>query len=472
MKKTSKTKIFVLDTNILISSAGDVLFGFDDNDVVVTTTTLEELDDIKDAKRGGSERAYGAREAIKAINRINKNARAKGILPNEPAPLSNGGTFRTEENGQDQNLLPAGYRLDKPDNRILSSVKYIEREENKKGEYGKQVILVTNDVSLQNKADSAGVTVQGYRNSELETDEVYTGRDEIDVSDSVINALFKDKQVKYTKKNFKKEFVENEYLLIRGASGSTALAYYRDGNIYKIDEKLLTVKNITPKNAGQRFAMHALLDPNIPMVILSGVAGSGKTLLSVAAGLEGAFNERDYNKQMFNSILYSRTNVLFDEDIGALPGDEEAKMGPLVRPLTDNLECIFRANGDSPRDIQTNIEEYMYQGIVKVESMAFMRGRSISNTFIIIDECQNATPKQIRGICTRLSFGSKVILLGDPSQVDNNYLSARNNGLVFASQLMKGSSLCAQVAFSGENGECLRSPISAECEKRLIVEKQ
>ncbi len=463
MPQKGNTKIYVLDTNILISSAGEAIYGFDDNDVVITTTTLEELDNNKTSKKGDV--GYGARNAIRIISNAFRNSKY-------PFCTIGKGTLRIEPNGQDSSLLPAGMSLDKADNRIISSTKFLANNETKQGDRAKPVILVTNDIALQIKAKSAGVNVQGYHNSELDSDEMYSGRDEIVVKDDVINKLFAEKQVKYTKKAFGKEFVENEYLLLEGKSGATALAYYRDGFVYKIDEKLLSVKGITPKNVGQRFAMHALLDPNIPLVILSGVAGSGKTLLSVAAGLDGVFNEKDYSKQSFNSMLYTRNNVLFDEDIGALPGDEEAKMGPLVRPLTDNLECILKAQGENVHEIRNYIDDYMFQGIVKVESMAYMRGRSINNTFIIIDECQNATPKQIRGICTRLSSGSKCILLGDPTQVDNNYLSSKNNGLVFANQLMKGSKLCAQVEFSSERNECIRSLIARECEERLIVEKQ
>jgi len=467
-KKTGKPKIFVLDTNILISSAGDAIFGFDDNEVVITTTTLEELDNNKTNKKGDV--GYGARSAIKLINSVLERSGSSN------SAVIGKGRLRIEPNGQDQNLLPAGMSLDKPDNRIISSTKFLDLEEIKKGYLGKSVILVTNDIALRVKARSAGVTVQGYRNSELETDEVYTGRDEITVRDEVLNRLFKEKEIKHTKKAFGKDFVENEYLLIHGESGATALAYYRKGMVRKIDEKSLEVKGIIPKNVGQRFAMHALLDPEIPLVILSGVAGSGKTLLSVAAGLDGAFNDKDYSRPSFNSLLYTRNNVSFEKnELGALPGDEESKMGPLVRPLTDNLESILKAQGYAPHEIRSYIEEYMYQGIVKIESMAFMRGRSISNTFIIIDECQNATPKQIRGICTRASFNSRVVLLGDPTQIDDTYLSTKNNGLVFASQKMKGSPLCAQISFldiPGGPNECIRSEIARECAERLVVEKQ
>lgn len=457
-------KIYVLDTNILISSAGEALFGFEDNDVVITTTTLEELDGLKNSKNADT--GYNAREAIRVINSLVKTETddySKGIK------MRNKGTFRIEPNGQDENLLPAGMSLDKPDNRIISSTSFLMRAQREKRSK-RPVILVTNDINMKVKARSAGVPAQGYRNSELQSDELYTGRTEIEVYKDFIDKLYADKDegIELPADLLKKEkLVENEFVLFRCGQQS-APAIYKKGRAFLINSRYSSVEGISPVNIGQKFALYALLSDDFPLVILSGVAGSGKTLFAIAAGMAGVFNDHSPDAPSYNSLMYTRNNVLFDDDIGFLPGDEQDKMQPLIRPLTDNLECILRAGGDDPSDVRAKVEDFMETGIIRVESMAFMRGRSITNNYLIIDEAQNATPKQIRGIVTRAGAGTKVILLGDPSQIDNNILSARNNGLVFASQMMKGSPLCAQIMFSGEK-ECVRSPLAQDAAKRLTV---
>ncbi|MGN0242397.1 MAG: PhoH family protein [Candidatus Weimeria sp.] len=467
-------KIFVLDTNILISSAGDAIFGFEDNDVVITTTTLEELDGLKNSKKGDT--GFNAREAIRVIDSLvhsPKDDYSKGIK------MPNGGKFRIEPNGQDEHLLPAGMSLEKPDNRIISSTKFLANSELLK-KRPHSVYLVTNDINMKVKARAAGVEAQGYRNSELKTDEIYTGRTEIEVPGGFIDSLYNAKNagielpdeimdsLSHGRKKHKKTLYENEFIHFFCGQQS-ALAIYQNGLVKLINPKNSSVEGISPVNIGQKYAMYALLSDEFPLVILSGVAGSGKTLLAVAAGLAGTFNDHSKEAPSYNALMYTRNNVLFDEDIGFLPGGEQDKMAPLVRPLMDNLECIFRACGDSPSDIRMKIDDFIDTGIIRIESMAFMRGRSITNNYVIVDEAQNATPKQIRGIVTRAGAGTKVVLLGDPSQIDNNILSSRNNGLVFASEMMKGSPLCAQVTFSGEK-ECVRSPLAKDAAERLIVQ--
>ena len=464
MKKKAP-KIFVLDTNILISSAGEAIFGFDDNDVIITTTTLEELDSLKNSSRGDV--GYNAREAARAIYSVTNDGTRDLSLG---VKLDNGGTLKVEPNGQDATLLPAGMSLDKADNRILSSTKYIARANE-----SRQTILVTNDLLMKIKAISSGIQAQGYHNSELSTDEVYMGYEELWVNDGFMHELYSKKILpegtliktasEADNDAVDNSFVENEYLILKSYEGSSALAFYRNGFIELIEEDV-SAYGITPKNARQRFALHALMS-DIPLVILSGVAGSGKTLLATAAGMDGVFRE-DGKDSTYNALLYTRNNVLFDEDIGYLPGDENAKMSALARPFMDNLERLLRMGGTEPMMIKEQINDFINAGLIKIESMAFMRGRSIYNNFIVIDEAQNATQKQVRGICTRPGERTKIVLCGDPSQIDNPGLSSKNNGLVFASQLMKGSRTCAQISFLNKD-DCVRSELAKEAAERLVV---
>ncbi len=246
-------KIYVLDTNILISSAGEALFGFEDNDVVITTTTLEELDGLKNSKNADT--GYNAREAIRVINSLVKTETddySKGIK------MRNKGTFRIEPNGQDENLLPAGMSLDKPDNRIISSTSFLMRAQREKRSK-RPVILVTNDINMKVKARSAGVPAQGYRNSELQSDELYTGRTEIEVYKDFIDKLYagKDEGIELPTDILKKEkLVENEFVLFRCGQQS-APAIYKKGRAFLINSRYSSVEGISPVNIGQKFALYA-----------------------------------------------------------------------------------------------------------------------------------------------------------------------------------------------------------------------
>ena len=449
-------KIYVLDTNICMSSYGEAIRGFDDNDVVITTTTLEELDYHKESKN--AEKAYEARCAGRILDEI------IGDVDNVESgvQMSNGGLLRIEPNGQDRALLPAGMDLDKPDNRIISSAKYISLHNLRV-----PVILVTNDRYMKIKAKAAGVKVQSYHNDELDDDTVYTGRCELVVPEKMIADIYINKSLPVNRRSkMFKELEQNEFVMLKNECNEkqTALAMFRNNALVLINDSDYMLEHLIPKNVGQKYALTALLSDDFPLVLLSGVAGSGKTLLSVAAAMDGVFGANP----KYDYLMYTRNNVLFDEEIGALPGDEQAKMNPLVRPFFDALEKYFKFKGEEQANIPKIIDDLIYQGFIRIESMAFMRGRSLSDCVLIVDEIQNATPKQMRGICTRMNDGTKLMLLGDPSQIDNNYLSPRNNGLTFVSQKMRGCELFAQMAFN-ESSECQRGKLASAAIERLVL---
>ena len=462
-------KIYVLDTNILLQNANAIL-GFADNEVVITATTLQELDSLKTAP---GETGFRAREAIRAISRLSERGDfLNGISINEADGES--GLFRIEPNGTKVSLLPNGFTLDKADNRIINSSLTIKKESER------PVFLITNDVSMRVNASICGLDVQGYRNDQVEQESTYNGRSVVQVAPSVMQKLYRTvnsgyknpfnfNEISHEKLAYTPEL--NEYVTF--VSGTELfLARYigheietgcelEDAAFFVPVRKDMQPMGITPRNCAQRMALDALLAPpeDVPLVILKGAAGTAKTFLSLAAGLQWTLGKK------YDKMMITRTNTLSDADIGFLPGTLEEKMGPLVAPFMDNLESILRCSGEESDQIKLQIEDFFETGVVEICSVAYMRGRSLTHTYLIIDEAQNATIGQVLEIVTRAGEGTKVILCGDPDQIDNPRLDRLNNGLAFAAERMKGSKLCAQITFNQD--ETVRSKLAAEGAIRL-----
>ena len=450
MKKT-----YVLDTNILLTSP-NAIFGFDDNTVVITGTTLQELDSKKNLK---GEIGYNARE----VSRIIEELRLKGDLT-AGVKMKNGGKFRIYTNTRDN--LPNGFDLFKADNRIISSVKLLA-EENKT----KDVVLVTNDTFMRVNASVCGLDkVEFYRNDHISSDKEYTGRCELNEKELPfsMDELRGRKNIPIEVKKLPVKLEENEFLTIKGEN-DTILAIWQDSNIKVINTNSIRPCGITPRNSAQFFALYALMAPveDIPFVILKGAAGTAKTFLSLAAGLDKVYDTKQNRK--YNKVLISRNNVTADDDFGYLPGNLDEKMTPLLAPFYDNLESLLRGKTKNEEEyqIKMQIEDLFADSIIDICPLAYMRGRSITNSYLIVDETQNATRSQIRDIITRAGEGTKVVICGDPEQIDAHALDKWNNGLVFAAEKMKGSRLCAQVKF--DNEESVRSNLAKEAINRLIL---
>lgn len=449
-------KTYILDTNILIETPYSI-YGFEDNDVVITPTTLEELDALKKAP---GETGYNAREAIRILGELKENG---NML--EGVNLPGGGKLRVEFNHIKEEL-PEGWSVEKPDNRIIQCAKALHKLTDGKA------ILVTNDVSMQIKASIAGAVVQNYKNTQVKAESVkYTGRREVYASGTAFNKFSKEKGMDlsdlYAEDEL--ELVNNEFLIIHNCDQpkSTQLGVYRKGIIQPLRYANCNPSGVTPRNVGQIFAQEALMMPanEVPLVILKGPAGTAKTFYSLAVGLEKVMNANDYR-----TLLITRPNIKFDEDIGYLKGDEMEKIAPLIRPCYDNLELLLTDDiKNENKDIMASKIDYLFQkGLIKAEAMAYMRGRSLANLYMLVDECQNSTPNQILGLITRAGVDTKIVITGDVKQIDNPKLDKRNNGLAFASERMKGSDLCMQVAFDGE-GECVRSALAEEAAERLTT---
>lgn len=444
-------KNYVLDTNILLTSPNAIL-GFEDNNVYLTSTTLSELDSKKSIP---SELGFNARTVLRLIENLRKEGLENDELLITGVSLSTGGKLFIENNGISQKYIPNGFDIAESDNKILSSILYLTEKKHE------PFILVSNDTSFRIKASICGVEVQEYMNDHQIT-EHYTGKATIELSKSQLKNLLTNESIDYENESL----IENEFVEInKDKDGDVeALAMYRNKHLGLITPQ--KVYGITPLNTSQTFALEALLAPaeEIPLVILTGPAGAAKTFLSLAAGLEQV--SKDCTKGMYDKIMITRNNITSDSDFGALPGDLEDKMMPLLAPFYDNIEALIRANnpGINNEDVSLRIDDLFASGTIKVCAMAYMRGRSISNTYLIVDEAQNSTKTQMRDIITRAGKGTKVVICGDPSQIDNHLLDKYNNGLVYASENMKGA-VCAQVTF--ENTESVRSILAAAALKQL-----
>lgn len=455
-------KAYILDTNILLDSPR-AIFGFDDNTVIITGTTLQELDSKKTAP---GELGFNARETCRIIEKL----RLKGDLT-AGVPMDNAGVFKVILNAG-QWHMPSGYSEDKPDNQIINTVLDIKKNQ---GHMFNQVILVTNDTSMRINASVCAAAcgfsdfVESYRNDHVSSAEMYTGKRELHVSKEAIDYIYKNKMLppEAIFRGDIPEPVENEFFILQ-SDQSSALAVYRNHELKLIDTKTLHPCHVQPKNASQTFVLWALMQPveEIPFVILKGPAGTAKTFLSLAAGLDQAYDSRAHRS--YDSVLISRNNVMADADFGYLPGELEDKMNPLLAPFFDNLESLLRGNSDEDREcISRQIEDMIDSGVIEICALAYMRGRSITNKFLIVDETQNATRSQIRDIITRAGAGCKIVICGDPEQIDAHNLDKLNNGLVFASEKMKGSPVCAQISFTEE--ESVRSELAKEAIKRLTL---
>lgn len=455
-------KAYILDTNILLDSPR-AIFGFDDNTVIITGTTLQELDSKKTAP---GELGFNARETCRIIEKL----RLKGDLT-AGVPMDNAGVFKVILNAG-QWHMPSGYSEDKPDNQIINTVLDIKKNQ---GHMFNQVILVTNDTSMRINASVCAAAcgfsdfVESYRNDHVSSAEMYTGKRELQVSKEAIDYIYKNKMLppEAIFRGDIPEPVENEFFILQ-SDQSSALAVYRNHELKLIDTKTLHPCHVQPKNASQTFALWALMQPveEIPFVILKGPAGTAKTFLSLAAGIDQAYDVGAH--KAYDSVLISRNNVMADADFGYLPGELEDKMNPLLAPFFDNLESLLRGkSGEDRENISIQIEDMMESGVIEICALAYMRGRSITNKFLIVDETQNATRSQIRDIITRAGAGCKIVICGDPEQIDAHNLDKLNNGLVFASEKMKGSPVCAQISFTEE--ESVRSELAKEAIKRLTL---
>lgn len=454
-------KTYVIDTNVLIQ-APYALECFEDNNLVLPLVVLEELDGLKKAE---GEKGINARAAVRKLEWY----RQKGDLLQGVA-LSGGGILRIEKNLVHVEL-PPDLPDDKPDNRILKVCRGL-------AETDEQVILVTKDIVLRLKAQIMGIQAEDFEREQISDDDAqYTGRTEVYIPEDKVKE-FKKKGISLEEvyqsdeegNHTIPEFHENEFVILKPdqSTKKTLLGRVSSGKIVQLVYKKSKPYGISPRNVGQYFMQEALMTDakEAPLVIIKGMAGTAKTFYSLAVGMEKVYNNP---AQEYRRVIVCRPNAQFDDDIGFLPGDEKEKIAPLMRPVIDNLEQILDSDEkkryEDEDELSDKIAEIFERGIIQTEALNFIRGRSIAKTYLIIDEAQNMTPNQVKGIITRAGQGTKIILLGDPQQIDRPFLDERTNGLSYAAKHMVDSPLCWQITLSAE--ECERSSLAMDAIKRL-----
>lgn len=452
-------KTYVIDTNVLIQ-APYALQCFEDNHLVLPLVVIEELDGLKKAD---GERGYNARKAIRYLEKL----RLQGNLL-AGVSLPNGGTLRVEANCIDVRL-PKELPDDTADNRILKVCENLKEI---------APVLVTKDLVLRLKAQMLSIEAQDFSTEQvLAEEEQYTGRiqcyvDEDSFKDFKKKGLSVDSvyQSDMDGKATHPTLTENQFVLIRADQSlrKTHLGRVKGQKIVPLEYKKSLPYGVKPRNVGQYFLQEALMKPadEAPLVIVKGQAGTAKTFYTLAVGLEKIFNKPTGE---YRRILICRPNAQFDANIGFLPGDEQEKISPLMRPIIDNLEQLIDANEEDRYDNETalkdKIDEIFERNIIRTEALNFIRGRSFIKTYLIIDEAQNMTPNQVKSIITRAGKGTKIILLGAPNQIDKPFLDERTNGLSYASEKMKGSPLCFQLTMTAD--ECERSELALDAIQRL-----
>ena len=459
-------KTYVLDTNVLIQ-APHALQSFEENQVVLPIVVLEELDHHKTDE---GEPGANARQVIRFLEQL----RGTGNLLQGVA-LPSGGTLRVETNHIEMEL-PPGFRESAADNRILRTIKGLAEQ----ADSHSHVVLVTKDIMLRIKAQIMGLAAEDYTTDQVKKlADQYLGRRDLSCSEDVLANLAAGgpgidpadlREYLPSGETQPVQLVINEFVILHAEQNwkQTMLGRFDGRRVVTLSSLERRPFGVTPRNVGQRFLQEALLAPveEAPLVIVKGAAGTAKTFYSLAAGLEQTFEPA---QKRYRKIMIVRPNTQFAEDIGFLPGTEEEKIAPLMRPIIDNLEILVDRNDElryhDEKALHGKIALLFDTGTITTEAMNYMRGRSISGTYLIVDEAQNLTPKQAKGLLTRAGTGTKLILIGDPEQIDNPLLDERTNGLSYASEKMRGSRFCWQLTLTSD--ECERSDLAQDAAERM-----
>lgn len=422
-------KIYVLDTNVLLQDPYSI-FSFEDNEVVIPAVVLEEVDS---KKRYVDEVGRNARQVSRLIDKL----RSTGRL-HEKIPLENGGTLRIELNHRSFHELQEIFIEKTNDNRILAVAKNLFQEEQMK-KNGKKVILVSKDTLVRVKADAIGLFAEDFLSDRVvEVDHIYTGFLEVHLSVDLLGRFYENGELLLSE-IANHPFYPHQFLIMKDSLGSSSSALgIIDKQRNKIKKLVLNTDHIWgihPRNVQQKMAIELLLRKDVPLVTMIGKAGTGKTLLALAAGLMQTEDFREYKK-----LLVARPIVPVGKDLGFLPGEKQEKLRPWMQPIYDNLEFLF--NTKKPEELDAILAG---MGSIEVEALTYIRGRSLPDQFIIIDEAQNLTKHEVKTILTRVGENSKIVLMGDPEQIDHPYLDAYNNGLTYVLEKFKDQAVSGHV---------------------------
>ena len=432
-------KIFILDTNVLLHDPNAML-SFKEHEVVLPITIIEELDRFKKQIE-----AIGrnARQVSRTLDKLSK----KGSLT-KGVELERGGILRVALcDPKILEALPAELAGNKADNTILAVAIAIKKQ------CECPVTLVSKDTNLRIKADVLGLHTEDYETDKVDIEQLYTGTAEILVSSEQLEQFYHTGSLALTG-----EFVANQAITLINETNTshTALGIYKQiensPHVISLQKTAFSaVASITARNREQRFALDILLDDKIQLVTLVGKAGTGKTLLALAAGVEKVVNE-----QLYNQMLISRPIIPMGRDLGYLPGEINEKLTPWMQPLYDNLDLIFDTQDTSrkPAEWRRGYQELMQLNLLKIEPLTYIRGRTIPKQFLIVDEAQNLTPHEVKTILTRAGESTKVILTGDIEQIDNPYVDSSSNGLAYVVEKFKPETIAGHITLvKGERSE-------------------
>lgn len=414
MKKT-----FVLDTNVLLHNS-NCIESFADNTVVIPMAVIEELDKFKS---NNDELGRNARQVIRRLDRLRKRGRL-----GEGVPMDNGGTLKIIVDRQ----LAGGPELEEdiPDNKIIRVACHLQKS-------GEKVIFVSKDINARLKSDALGIQTMDFEKQKVNFDELYTGYRTVRLSPQRI-AEFEQNGILKIKIP---TIFPNEFVMLSSENNQPAAPIDKTPVIARASDQDTLVKlsaqsegawNIKPRSVEQKMTFELLMDEKVQLVTLVGQAGTGKTLLALAAGLEQTIKQKRYDK-----MLVSRPIMPLGKDIGYLPGDKDTKLLNWMQPIFDNLAYLMHDNTNPRQSVREKIEKLQREHIIELEALTYIRGRSIPKQYVIIDEAQNLTPHEIKTIISRAGEGTKMVLTGDPSQIDNPYLDSNSNGLSYAVERLK-----------------------------------
>ena len=456
-KKDGKTgcKYFVLDTNVLLHNP-NALFSFGDNCVVIPFTVLEELDDFK---KSTDDTGRHARQVIRHLDALRK----KGKLSRGVSWNGEGGLIKVE---LDDHERPASLHEDSPDNRIITVAwHFIEQ--------GERTTFVSKDINARIKSDALGIPTADFEAQKVDVDRLYHGYREVKVAGDVIDGFYEKKELPIETVvasepaedgGSESGVYPNQFILLRDLATASHTGLAR---VTAMGDRLVPVMasrkpvfGVMARNVQQTMALDLLLDDEVKLVTLLGTAGTGKTLLAVAAGLDKTLNEKSYER-----MLVARPIMPLGRDIGYLPGDVEDKLSVWMQPIFDNLSYVFSSRIAGGRQADTGraekrIEELMESGQLVLEPLTYIRGRSIPNQFMIVDEAQNLTPHEVKTIASRVGEGTKLVLTGDIAQIDNPYLDSASNGLSYSVEQLKGQGIVGHVMLTRSERSSLASLIA------------
>jgi len=425
-------KIYVLDTNILIHDP-KAIFNFRDNDVIIPIHVVEEIDKLK---KSPGQVGASARITSRYIDQIREaGCLSKGVI------IDNNILFRIEITG-DPSSLPHSLKRDIVDNTILAVTLKLQKDNS-----DRKVILVSKDINMRVKGDALGISVENYETDNVNFSELYEGVIDSEITPEQFKKYQKSRRIKYSEV-LEYEPAPNTFVKMTSEGKETFGRYNPEKQkIEKLTFSDVSVWGIRGKNSEQELALDLLMDDNVKVVTLVGKAGTGKTLLAVASGLELVVERSKYKK-----LYIARPIIPMGKDIGYLPGSEKEKLKPWMQPIYDNID--FLAEGRQERAGEAVIHGLESMGLLKIEALTYIRGRTIPQGFIIIDEAQNLTPHEIKTIVTRAGDNTKIVFTGDPYQIDNPYLDSDSNGLTYLAERLKGEKISGHIILKkGERSE-------------------